>query len=150
MCCARGDATERVLACIGRVDKARNAAHPRQIPHLERNRTLRNLGVQSGDRLAVVGEAFDLHYAGTLDCVLLKKSLSQMSSGNLSTLELKSVAERFARSRVKAVVAKNRPDVSALPNWRDVKISDSGIIPSDSVRFSVLLLSEPLPKDPLK
>ena len=58
---------------------------------------------------------------------------------NLSTLELKSVAERLARIGVKAIVAKNRPDISAPANWRDVKICDS-------LRYSVLLLSEPLPK----
>jgi hypothetical protein len=42
---------------------------------------LRNLGVQSGDRLAVVGYPFDPYYAPTLDCVLLRQSLLQMSSG---------------------------------------------------------------------
>jgi hypothetical protein len=60
-----------------------------------------------------------------------------------SFLQLKAVAERLTRIGVKAVVAKNRPPNSTLANWRDVKVSDSE-------RFSILLLSEPLPKGPPK
>jgi len=60
-----------------------------------------------------------------------------------SFLQLKAVAERLTRIGVKAVVAKNRPPNSTLANWRDVKVSDSE-------RFSILLLLEPLPKGPPK
>jgi hypothetical protein len=93
---------------------------------------LRNLGVQRGDRLAVVGfeNAFEPYYARYAGLRVVAEIPSTDEFFNLTTPELKSVEERLAEIGVKAVVAKNN---SALrnPNWRDVKVSDS-------VHFSVL------------
>ncbi len=92
---------------------------------------LRNLGVQRGDRLAVVGYAFDPYYARYARLRVVAEIPSTDEFFNLTTQELKSVEERLAGIGVKAVVARNS---SALPNpanWRDVKVSDS-------VHFSVL------------
>ena len=110
---------------------------------------LRNLGVQSGDRLAVVGyeDIFVPYYARYARLRVVAEITSKDEFWNLSTPELKSVEERLASIGVKAIVAtsgkehgeplrENRPEFSALPNWREVKVSDS-------VRCSVLLLSEP-------
>jgi hypothetical protein len=101
---------------------------------------LRNLGVQSGDRLAVVGYPFDPYYAHYARLRVVAAIPATDEFWNLSPLQLKSVAECLTRIGVKAVVAVNRPAIPAAANWRDVNVPDS-------VRFSVLLLSEPLSSD---
>jgi hypothetical protein len=98
---------------------------------------LRNLGVQSGDRLAVVGYPFDPYYAHYARRRVVAAIPATDEFWNLSPLQLKSVAECLTRIGVKAVVAVNRPAIPSVANWRDVNVADS-------VRFSVLLLSEPL------
>jgi hypothetical protein len=85
----------------------------------------------------VVGYPFDPYYVWYARLRVIAEIPATDEFWKLSTLELKSVAERLTRIGVKAVVAENRPDVSTEANWRDVKVSDS-------VRFSILLLSEPL------
>jgi len=104
---------------------------------------LRSLGVQSGDRLAVVGFPFDPFYARYGGQRVVATIAATDEFWTLSAPELKSVAERLTQIGIKAVVAQDRPSKSSLANWRDVKISESR-------RFSVLMLSEPLTKDPPK
>ncbi len=104
---------------------------------------LRNLGVRSGDRLAVVGFPFDPYYARYGRQRVVADIAATDEFWNLSAPELESVAERLTGIGVKAVVAQNRPANSTPANWRDMKVSGSD-------RFSVLLLSEPLTKDPFR
>jgi hypothetical protein len=100
---------------------------------------LRNLGLHSGDRLAVVGEGFESYYARYARLRIVAEIPGTDEFWKLSALDLNSAAERLATIGVKAIVAKNRPDIFPPANWRDVEASDS-------VRFSVLLLPEPLTK----
>ena len=102
---------------------------------------LHNLGVQSGDRLAVVEDPFNVSYARYGRLRVVAEIPDKNEFWNLSALQLKAVAERLTRIGVRAIVSKNRPDSSTVGNWRDVRVSDS-------VRFSILLLSEPLPGYP--
>lgn len=102
---------------------------------------LNNLGVQNGDRLAVVGYPFDALYARYARLRVVATVPATDEFWNLSAPELKSVEERLTQIGVKALVARNRPANSTLANWRDVKVSDSET-------FNILLLSEPLPKGP--
>jgi hypothetical protein len=101
---------------------------------------LRDLGVKDGDSVAVVGWPFGPTFAhyGRLRVVAAIMGTDQF--WNLSPLELKSVMHSLTGAGIKAVVAKDRPRNSTPANWHDIKISDSN-------RYSVLLLSEPPPKD---
>jgi hypothetical protein len=104
---------------------------------------LTNLGIRGGDRLAVVGYPFDPYYARYARLHLVAYIPSADSFWSLSTPELEAMVGRLTRIGVKAVVAKNRPSNSTIANWRDVKLSGQE-------RFSILLLSEALPKSPVK
>jgi hypothetical protein len=104
---------------------------------------LRDLGVQSGDCLAVVGYPFDPYYARYARLRVIAQIPAPDELWGLGSQELKSVTERLRQIGVKAVVAKNRPDIPTQANWRDVRVSKSE-------RFSLLLLSEPLSENPPK
>jgi len=102
---------------------------------------LRNLGLQNGDCLALVGSAFyppeAFPYYARIDRLRVVAEVPDENEfWRLSTPELESVEDRLASIGVRAVVAINRPDFVAKANWRDVTL-DRG------VRFNILLLSEP-------
>ena len=106
---------------------------------------LRDVGVKSGDRLAVVGwdTGYYAYYAHYARVRVVAEIPAADEFWNLSAPELHAVAEHLAQIGVKALVAENRPAHSAQANWRDVKVVGSD-------RFSILPLPEPLPNDPLK
>ena len=95
---------------------------------------LRELGLQNGGRLAIVGCAYDCYYARYARLRVVAQIPDAHEFWRLSTPELKSVAERLISIGVNAVVVSNSPDAPALAGWKDVNISDS-------VRLKVLLLS---------
>jgi hypothetical protein len=99
---------------------------------------LRSVGVRSGDRLAVVGDPVYAYYARYAGLHVVVEIAATDEFWNLRPLELRSVAERLARIGVKAIVAENRPDVSAPGGWLDMKVSDSE-------RYSILVLPQPQP-----
>jgi hypothetical protein len=92
------------------------------------------LGLQEGDRLAVVGDAFDAYYARFSRARVVAQIPEEGEFWCLSPEELKATTERLASIGVTAVVARNRSGAAAPAAWRDVAISDS-------LRFSVLVLS---------
>jgi hypothetical protein len=100
---------------------------------------LRNLGLHSGDRLALVGSAFSpaqaYPYYARIDRL---RVVAQVPDENefwrLSAPELELLEERLASIGVKAIVAINRPDYVSRLNWSDVTL-DRG------VQFNILLLS---------
>jgi hypothetical protein len=101
--------------------------------------SLRNLGLQSGDRLAVVGFLYDSYYARFARLRVVAQIPNEDEFWRLSTPELNKVLQRLATVGVKAIVARNRPVSCALVNWRDLDVSSS-------TRFSILLLADdPLP-----
>ena len=104
---------------------------------------LRNLGVRSGDRLAVVQDPLRAYYARYAGLRVVAEIPNKDEFWNLNALQLKAVAECLTRIGVKTLVATNRPAGSTAANWRDVKISGSR-------RFSILRLSELLPKDSIE
>jgi hypothetical protein len=109
---------------------ARDLVHPRPPEYQKAALGLRDLGLQNGDRLAIVGYPYDCYYARYARLRVVAEIPDEQEFWNLSTPELKSLAEHLASIGVKAVVASNRPDASASADWKDI-----------SVRFSVLLLS---------
>jgi hypothetical protein len=112
---------------------ARDVVYPRPPAYQIAALGLRDLGLQSGDRLAVVGYAHDCYYARYDRLRVVAQIPDADEFWRLSAQELKSLTERLTAIGVKAVVASKRPDASALADWKDVKVSDS-------VRLSVLLL----------
>jgi hypothetical protein len=86
---------------------------------------LRELGLQNGDRLAIVGYGFDCYYARYDRLRVVAQIPNTTDFWHLSALELSSLAQRLASVGVKAVIASNRPAGSAPADWRDVKVSDS-------------------------
>ncbi len=97
---------------------------------------LQDLGLRSGDRLAVVGHEYDPYYARYARLRVVAEIPDADAYWNLSAPELKSVSDRLAAIGVKAIVAANRPDLPALANRGDVRVSGS-------VPYSVLLLPQP-------
>jgi len=102
---------------------------------------LRNLGMQSGDRLAVVGFPLDPYYAHYDGLRVVASIPATDEFWNLPAPDLKSVAASLSKIGVKAVIARNRPRNAAPANWKDLKVPGAA--------YSVLLLSEPLAKDSL-
>jgi hypothetical protein len=94
---------------------------------------LRDIGLRSGDRLAIVGYAYNCYYARYDRLRVVAQIPDAHEFWRLNPPELKSLAERLTSIGVKAVVVEN-PNASALAGWKDIKVSDS-------VRLSVLLLS---------
>ncbi len=112
---------------------AKELVHPKVPDYQIAALALRRLGLQSGDRLAVVGYGFDSYYARYDRLRIVAQIPDPTEFWHLSTPELKSLEERLASVGVKAVVAQNRPDAASTTDWKDVKLSDSVL--------SVLLLS---------
>jgi hypothetical protein len=102
--------------------------------------SLRNLGVRSGDRLAVVGFPFNPLYAHYAGMRLVAAIPATDDVWNMRAEEWKAVGERLTEIGVKAVVTTNRPHNSATANWHDVNVSGPE-------RFSILLPSEMISPD---
>jgi hypothetical protein len=116
--------------------------HPRQPDYEVVGDSLRNLGVESGDRVAVVGqEAFDPYYAHYAGLRVVANIPTADEFWKLSPAEVESVADTLRGIGVKALVAENKPEASTAANWRQVKLSGP-------MRVSILLLSEPIQKTP--
>ena len=113
---------------------AKELVHPKVPDYQIAALALRELGLRSGDRLAVVGYGFDCYYARYDRLRIVAQIPDPTEFWHLSKPELKSLEERLASVGVKAaVVAQNRPDAAPTAAWKDVKLSDSVL--------SVLLLS---------
>lgn len=113
---------------------ARDLAHPKLPEYQTAGVGLSDLGLQKGDRLAVVGYAYNCYYARFARLRVVAQIPDTKEFWRLSTAELKVVTERLASIGVKAVVASNGPDTPGLAEWKDVQVSDS-------LRLRVLLLS---------
>jgi hypothetical protein len=98
-------------------------------------RGLTELGIHGGDRLAVVGYAFDSYYARFARVQVTADVEDADEFWRLSEADLKRLEDRLAASGVKALVARNRPAGSGPERWRDLN-------GTKSARFSVLLLGE--------
>jgi hypothetical protein len=109
--------------------------HPRLPDYQTAALALRALGLQNGDRLAIVGYAYNCYYARCARLQVVAQIPDAHAFWRLSAPELQAVLERLASVGVKAVVATNRPDAFAQSGWKDVSESDSG-------RLSVLLLTQ--------
>jgi len=116
--------------------------HPRQPDYQVVGDSLRSLGVESGDRVAVVGqEAFDPYYAHYAGLRVVANIPTADEFWKLSPAELESVADNLRAVGVKALVAENKPDSSTEAKWKEIKLSGPP-------RVSILLLSEPIQKVP--
>ena len=123
---------------ITSVGIARDLVHPRPPAYQIAAHAFRDLGLQNGDRLAVVGYAHDCYYARCARLRVVAQIPDTNEFWHLTTPELTSVAERLASIGVKAVVAPNRPATSARADWKDVNVSNS-------MQLSILLLSPQAP-----
>jgi len=96
---------------------------------------LREMGLRDGDRLAVVGDAFECFYARYDHLRVVAQIEDEQEFWRMDASQLKSVREHLASIGVKAVVASNRPgEEDATAGWMDVEFPDS-------TRLSVLLLA---------
>ena len=112
---------------------AREVFHPKVPDYQTVAFALRNLGLQNGDRLAVVGFGKDCYYARSARLRVVAQIPDKREFWNLSAAELKLVTQRLASIGVRAVVAWNRPGSVRQEDWTDVKTSNSV--------FSVLLVT---------
>lgn len=100
-------------------------------------RGMTELGIHGGDRLAVVGYAFDSYYARFARVQVTADVEDADEFWRLSGADLKRLEDRLAASGVKALVARNRPAGSWPERWRELN-------GTSSARLSVLLLGEAL------
>lgn len=112
----------------------RDLGHPRMSDDQVAALGLRDLGLKPGDRLAIVGRAYDCYYARYDRLRVVAQIPNAQEFWRLNVSDLKSLSERLASIGVKALVVSDRPERSPLGDWRDIKVSDSA-------RLSVLLLS---------
>jgi hypothetical protein len=96
---------------------------------------LRNLGLHTGDRLALVGSAFVPGAYPLYARIDQMNVVAQIPDGNdfwsADSKQFESVEKHLSALGVKAIVAKDRP-ISSLPsNWQDINVSGG-------VHFSVL------------
>jgi hypothetical protein len=109
------------------VRSVRGLIHPQEPDYEIVAGRLRDLGLRSGDRLAIVGHEYDPYYAQYARLRVVAEIPDADEFWNLSAPELKSVSDRLAAIGVKAIVAANRPGVRV-----------SGAVP-----YTVLLLPDP-------
>jgi hypothetical protein len=117
---------------------AKDSVHPRMPEYQSAGLGLRDLGLKSGDYLAVIGLANDCYYARYDRLRIVAQIPDAREFRHLSAPQLQLVEQRLASIGVKAVVASDRPDTSQFADWKDVRVSDS-------LRLSVLLLSPEVP-----
>jgi hypothetical protein len=108
-------------------------AHPKTLNYEAIGRSLGDLGLQSGDRLAIVGYAYDCYYARYDRLRIVAQIPDARGFWQLSAAESEAMEKRLASVGVKAIVARNRPETSRSSSWKDVWGSGSS-------RLSVLLL----------
>jgi len=111
-----------------------DVAHPETDTVEEIGRSLRDLGLQGGDQVAVVGYAYSCYYARYDRLQIAAQIPDSRGFWQLSAAESESMEKRLASIGVKAIVARNRPETSASSGWKDVWRSGSS-------RLSVLLLT---------
>jgi hypothetical protein len=119
------------------VRAARDLFHPQRPEYQTVAAGLTNLGLHPGDRLAVVGYAYNCYYARFARLRVVAQIPDTKEFWRLSAPDLRLLAGRLSSIGVKAVVAFNRPDrpdASMLAYWKGVKVSDS-------LRLSVLFVS---------
>jgi hypothetical protein len=95
---------------------------------------LRDVGVEQGDYLAVVGNGFDLYFARYARARVVAQIPDADEFWRLNGAELDTVKTRLAALGVKAIVARNRLDGATQEGWRDVNSTNSA-------RFHILRLA---------
>jgi hypothetical protein len=102
---------------------------------------LRNLGLQDGSRVAVVGTVDNAYYARCARLRVIAQIPNQQEFWRMSAPELRAAEERLTSVGVEALVAANRPNSPAVAAWKDVQASDS-------LQLNVRVLSpQVLPRD---
>lgn len=101
---------------------------------------LHDLGLRDGDGIAMVGWPFGPTFAHYGRLRVVAAIMGTDRFWNLSPAELEAVEQRLRGAGIKAVVTEDRPRNSTPANWHDIKVPGSD-------PYSVLLLSEPPPKD---
>src|SRR5205814_2210161 len=105
-----------VQIAVTGVGVARDAIHPSRPEYQTAALGLRELGLQDGDRLAVVGYAYNCYYARCARLRIVAQISDPNELSSLSAAELRAVGERLASIRVKALVAWNRPEAFLVGN----------------------------------
>jgi hypothetical protein len=93
---------------------------------LEVAQTLRELGIQSGDKVGVIGYAYDSFWARLakvrIVAEMLEADAEDLWRGD-DALE-QSVLQAFSGAGVEAVIAEYVPPYAQLPNWHRVRESN--------------------------
>lgn len=84
-----------------------------------------DMGIRSGDRLAVVGDSFVSYYARVARLQVAAEVPDANEFWHLSAPDFDRALDRLAAIGVKAIVATNRPDSPQLAEWRDVHLSSA-------------------------
>lgn len=125
------------LAMIGG-RAATSLVHRSRPPYQAAALGLIGLGLQKGDRLAVVGYAHDCYYARYARLRVAAQIPDAKEFWQLSAPELQTVEKRLASIGVKAVIAPNRPSGDTPGDWKYIYLPGTE-------RLSVRLLS---PREP--
>jgi len=118
----------------------RRQMDPRQMDYQSVADGFAGLGIQQGDRMAILGETgFFASYARHARFRVVAEIPDSEGFWHLSGPELELVEQRLASIGLRAIVAVNRPAAATPAEWKEFKISDSRV-------FGVLLLP-PVPAD---
>jgi hypothetical protein len=79
---------------------------------------LQAMGLQRGDRMAIVGEGFEAYYAQIAGLKIVAQLPGEEEFRSLDLSELQSVTARLSALGVKALIAKERPLHAAPADWR--------------------------------
>lgn len=81
---------------------------------------LEAMGLEKGDRLAIVGEGFEAYYAQIAGLKIVAQVPSEEEFQQLSPSELQSVTALLSALGVEALIAKERPLQVAAADWREL------------------------------
>ena len=81
---------------------------------------LQAIGLQRGDRVAIVGEQFDAYYAQIAGLKIVAQVPGEEEFHRLDLPELERVTEQLSTMGVKALIAKERPLHAVGGDWREV------------------------------
>lgn len=95
----------------------RNFRHPVDEDYVAVAHKLENLGLQPGDKLGAVGDAFHSYYARYDQMRVVSQIINGDDFWKLSAADAKRVEDRFASIGVKALIAVDRPATNQEAGW---------------------------------
>jgi len=106
-------------------DIVRDLHHPTSPDYQIIALRLRDLGLRSGDRVAIVGYAYNCYYARYDHLRVIAQVPNETEFSNLEPAQFRALVERLGSIGVNALIVPTGSKVPADPDWGEIKISES-------------------------